>query len=45
MIFRHKRQYWIVPFVSEGKKIFLKTLYPSRKYKKIYEEGRKNEKN
>jgi uncharacterized DUF497 family protein len=45
MIFRYKNQYWIVPFVHEGKKIFLKTLYPSRKYKKIYEEGRRNEKN
>lgn len=25
---------WMVPFVEDGKKIFLKTMYPSRKYSK-----------
>ena len=31
---------WAVPYVDEGKVIFLKTLYPSRKYTKWFKEGR-----
>jgi len=31
---------WVVPFVNEGKGIFLKTIYPSRKIKKLYEKGK-----
>ncbi|MBB1564936.1 toxin [Candidatus Gracilibacteria bacterium] len=27
---------YIVPFVQEGNKIFLETIYPSRKYTKYY---------
>jgi hypothetical protein len=35
---------WLVPFVNDGKELFLKTLYPSRKYTKVYrEKERKNE--
>ncbi len=31
---------WVVPFVFEKNGIFLKTMYPSRKYKKLYEKGK-----
>jgi uncharacterized DUF497 family protein len=27
---------WVVPYVAEGKRCFLKTAFPSRKYQKIY---------
>jgi len=40
LIYRHKSYTWVVPFVFDGKGIFLKTIYPSRKYKKLYEKGR-----
>ena len=36
MLFEYKNYIWLVPFVREGDKLFLKTLYPSRKYTKIY---------
>ncbi|MDD5432661.1 MAG: toxin [Candidatus Omnitrophica bacterium] len=36
LVFECKSYTWIVPFVFEGKGIFLKTIYPSRKYKKLY---------
>ena len=36
MLFRYKRYVWAVPYVETDKEIFLKTLYPSRKYTKIY---------
>ncbi len=36
MLFRYKNYIWIVPYVEEKDYIFLKTLYPSRKYTKIY---------
>ncbi len=40
MLFLYKRYVWVVPYVvEENKDIFLKTLFPSRKYTKIYEEG------
>ena len=36
MLFEYKKYIWIVPFVKEkDEAIFLKTLYPSRKYTKI----------
>lgn len=38
MLFKHKRYIWIVPYVEEKDYIFLKTLYPSRKYTKLYKE-------
>lgn len=40
LIFKYKGYIWAVPFVFERKGIFLKTIYPSRKYKKLYEKGR-----
>ena len=40
MCFRYKRYIWLVPYVEDKYKIFLKTLYPSRKYTKLYKEGK-----
>ena len=40
LIYRHKNYTWAVPFVFDGKEIFLKTIYPSRKHKKLYEKGK-----
>ena len=40
MLFEHKKYIWVVPFVKSNGEIFLKTLYPSRKYTKIYNQGR-----
>ena len=39
MLFRHKGYVWVVPYVEENDYIFLKTLYPSRKYTKLYKKG------
>jgi hypothetical protein len=36
LIYEYKNYIWAVPFVFDGKGIFLKTIYPSRKYKKLY---------
>ena len=36
LIFCYHRHIWAVPFVIEEQSIFLKTLYPSRKYQKLY---------
>ena len=36
MLFKYKNYIWIVPYVEEKNNIFLKTLYPSRKYTKLY---------
>lgn len=36
LIFNYRGYIWAVPCVIEGEKIFLKTLYRSRKYQKIY---------
>jgi len=43
MLFEYKSYIWIVPFIDKGDEIFLKTLYPSRKFTKVYKERRKNE--
>lgn len=34
---------WVIPFVVDDGEIFLKTLYPSRKYTRLYKEGKINE--
>jgi len=39
MIFKFKGYLWIVPYVEEKDYIFLKTLYPSRKFTKLYRKG------
>ena len=36
MLFEHKRYIWVVPFVEEQGDFFLKTLYPSRQFTRIY---------
>ena len=35
MLFLHKNYIWLVPFVERDNTIFLKTLYPSRKFTKM----------
>lgn len=39
ILFKHKSYIWIVPYVEEKEYVFLKTLYPSRKYTKLYAKG------
>jgi hypothetical protein len=43
-IFEYQGYVWAVPFVVEAKQVFLKTIYPSRKFKKMYREGGHHEK-
>ena len=41
MLFEYKHYIWIIPYViEENGDIFLKTLYPSRKYTKMLKEGK-----
>ncbi len=40
MLFKYKRYIWIVPFIEEKDYIFLKTLFPSRKYTKEHKKGK-----
>jgi hypothetical protein len=39
LLFKYKGYIWIVPYVEEKDHIFLKTLYPSRKFTKLYRKG------
>ena len=39
LLFEHKGYIWVVPYVMSGNEVFLKTLYPSRKYTKLYKRG------
>ena len=39
MLFDYGGYIWVVPFVEDTREIFLKTLYPSRKYTKLYRKG------
>ena len=39
LLFRYQGYIWVVPCVMRGTEIFLKTLFPSRKYTKIYAKG------
>ena len=36
LIFDYRGYIWAAPFVIDEQGIFLKTLYPSRKYQKLY---------
>ncbi|MBF8277024.1 MAG: UDP-N-acetylmuramate--L-alanine ligase [Candidatus Brocadiaceae bacterium] len=36
ILFEYKKYIWVVPFVEEKEYYFLKTLFPSRKYTKIF---------
>jgi hypothetical protein len=38
-LFERKGQIWVVPFVTEGQGIFLKTLFPDRRFTKLYQRG------
>jgi len=39
MLFEYRGYIWVVPFVASGNEVFLKTLFPSRKYTKLYKRG------
>ena len=39
MLFERKGYIWAVPYVEDGDGLFLKTLYRSRKYTKLYRRG------
>ncbi len=39
MIFEYKDYLWVAPCVVSEKAVFLKTLYPSRKYTQAYKGG------
>ena len=36
MLFEYQNYIWVVPFVEDRNFIFLKTIFPSRKYTKLY---------
>ena len=44
LIFEYKGYTWAVPYVIDERGVFLKTLYPSRKYHKLYKQGEVYEK-
>jgi len=39
LLFLFNEYVWVIPCVIEDECIFLKTLFPSRKYMKLYERG------
>ena len=39
MLFEREGYIWVVPFVADEKGIFLKTLFPDRKFTKLYRRG------
>ena len=39
MLFDHKGYIWVAPFIEAENEIFLKTLFPSRKYTQLYRKG------
>ena len=39
MLFEYKSYIWVVPYVKQGDAVFLKTLFPSRKYTKMRKRG------
>jgi len=39
LVYQYKGYLWAVPYIIEGKKIFLKTIYPSRRLMKLYKKG------
>ena len=40
MLFKHRGYIWVVPYVESNDEIFLKTMFPSRRYTKIYNKER-----
>jgi len=45
LLFEYKNYIWLVPCVETETYLFLKTLYQSRKYTKLYKKERSDEKN
>ena len=45
MLFNYKGYIWAIPYVENDYEVFLKTLYPSRKYTRLYREDKINEEN
>jgi uncharacterized DUF497 family protein len=43
LLYEYKKYVWVVPCIVEGKDIFLKTMFPSRKYTKMFK-SKKGEK-
>ena len=41
LLFEFNNYIWVVPFVRTDEEIFLKTIYPSRKYTKLYQREQK----
>ena len=39
MLFEYKGYVWVVPYMEDEEGFFLKTLYPGRKYTKMYKRG------
>ena len=39
LVYKYRGYIWAVPYVMEGDMMFLKTIYPSRKLKKLYKKG------
>ncbi len=40
LLFEHRGYIWVVPYVERSDEMFLKTLFPSRKYTKIWKRGK-----
>jgi hypothetical protein len=40
MLFKHRGYIWVAPYVESKDEIFLKTMFPSRKYTKLYNKER-----
>ena len=39
MLFDHQGYIWVVPFIETDEHLFLKTLFPSRKYTRLHRKG------
>lgn len=39
MLFEYRGSIWVIPYVESEHEIFLKTLYPSGKYTRMYRKG------
>jgi len=39
LLFKYQNYIWVAPCLKKGNEIFLKTLFPSRKYTKIWKRG------
>ena len=39
LLFERQGYIWLVPYVEDPRGIFLKTLYPSRDYTRLYKKG------